>query len=176
MSQARNLVSHLPNIWLEPEQRAKWQMQGNHLGKFHQAEEEEVRLRLARSTTSCPGEGALDGRPSSIVTYPGLVTSPGPCLDFSQPWPWIPRQSSRPPHGATKDLYRQRGDSDSQRLRKTLGLGEKKSKHKNQTPLGKRGGGKLHPLQARAKVQQGMISESDLLQLCEEMRCRERRA
>lgn len=69
------------------------------------------------------------------------------------------------------------GDSDSQRLRKSLALGEKKkSKHENQTPLGKRGGGKLHPLQARAKVQRGMISESDLLELCEEMRWRERRA
>lgn len=119
-------MSHLPNIWLEPEQRAKWQMQGNHLGEFHQAEEE-VRLRLARSTTSCPGEGALDGRPSSIVTYPGLVTSLALALTSPSHGHGSPdnRLAHRtvPPKISTVS-----GDSDSQRLRKTLGLGEKKIK------------------------------------------------
>lgn len=39
------------------------------------------------------GRWRLDGNPGSTVIYPGLLTSPGPCLDLSQPLRWNLRRS-----------------------------------------------------------------------------------
>lgn len=60
------------------------------------------------------GGRRLDGIPGSTVIYPGLLTSPGPCLDLSQPLRWILRRSS----GLAQSLMPPKtfaviGDSDS---------------------------------------------------------------